>query len=165
MVRKLAWHGVASKRSITHEILSLLKLKRHFFHIYRAILESFFYAYSAIIDSSFLLEKHYIPQYYHWLTCYICTRLCQCLFKVVASFGVINRVPATTLAHNVFLYSAVAYILLHSVNLAFRPKSGFKNKLSSSFKMRPFYNSGWVCRQGPTRGDGKDTFSTHHQWK
>jgi len=47
---------------------------------------------------------------------------------VVAIFGVINRVPATTPAHNVFCYSAVAHILTPSVNLAFKPKSGFKNK-------------------------------------
>jgi len=47
---------------------------------------------------------------------------------VVTIFGVINRVPATTTAHNVFCYSAVAYIFTHSVNLAFKPKSGFKNK-------------------------------------
>jgi len=33
--------------------------------------------------------------------------------KVVAIFGVINRVPATTPAHNVFCYSAVADILTH----------------------------------------------------
>jgi len=49
------------------------------------------------------------------------------LVKVVAIFGVINRVPATTPAH-VFCYSAVAHILTPSVNLAFNPKSGFKNK-------------------------------------
>jgi len=53
------------------------------FHIYRAILESFLYAYyRAIVDSSviisFFLEKYYIPQYYRWLTCYLCARLCQC---------------------------------------------------------------------------------------
>jgi len=50
------------------------------------------------------------------------------LFKMVAIFGVINRVPATTPAHNGFCYSAVAHILTPSVNLAFRPKPGFKNK-------------------------------------
>jgi len=27
---------------------------------------------------SFFLEKHYITQYYHWLTRYVCGRLCQC---------------------------------------------------------------------------------------
>jgi len=53
------------------------------FHIYRAILESFFYAYyNAIVDISviisFFLEKHYIPQHYRCLTCYLCARLCQC---------------------------------------------------------------------------------------
>jgi len=50
------------------------------------------------------------------------------LVMVVAIFGVINRVPVTTPAHNVFCYSAVAHILTPSVNLAFRPKSGFKDK-------------------------------------
>ena len=46
------------------------------------------------------------------------------LVKVVAIFGLINRVPA----HNVFCDSAVAHILTPSENLAFGPKSGFKNK-------------------------------------
>jgi len=41
---------------------------------------------------------------------------------------VINRVPATTPAHNVFCYSAVAHIITSSVNLAFELKWGFKNK-------------------------------------
>ena len=50
------------------------------------------------------------------------------LVKVVAICGVINPVSATTPAHNVFCYSAVAHILTTSANLAFRPKSGFKNK-------------------------------------
>ena len=51
------------------------------------------------------------------------------LVKVVAIFGMINRVPAaTTPAHSVFCYSAVAHILAPSVNLAFRPESVFKNK-------------------------------------
>jgi len=50
------------------------------------------------------------------------------LVKVVAIFGVINRVPATTPAHNVFCYSAVAHIVPPSENVAFGPKSGFKNK-------------------------------------
>jgi len=45
---------------------------------------------------------------------------------MVAIFGVINRVPAT--AHSVFCHSAVAHILTPSVNLAFRPKSRYKNK-------------------------------------
>jgi len=40
------------------------------------------------------------------------------LVKVVVFCGVINRAPATTPAHNVFCYSAVAHILTRSVNLA-----------------------------------------------
>ena len=50
------------------------------------------------------------------------------LVNVVDIFGVINRVPTTTPAHNGFCYSAVAHILTPLVNLAFRPKSGFKDK-------------------------------------
>ena len=50
------------------------------------------------------------------------------LVKVVAVFGLINRVPAATPAHNVFCFSAVVHILTPSVNLAFRPKSGFNYK-------------------------------------
>ena len=76
---------------------------------------------------------------------------------MVAIFGVIYRVPATTPAHSVICYSAVAHILTSSVNLAFMPKSGFKNKCracnlglgpGSGFKMRTFCNSLWVCIQG-----------------
>ena len=50
--------------------------------------------------------------------------------KVVAIFDAINRV-ATTPAHNVFCYSAVAHIVTPSVNLSLRLKSGFKNKCLS----------------------------------
>jgi len=50
------------------------------------------------------------------------------LVKVVAILGVINLLPSTTPAHNVFCYSAVAHILTPSVNLAFSPKPGFRNK-------------------------------------
>jgi len=50
------------------------------------------------------------------------------LVNLVAILGVINRGPAATPANNVFCYSAVARILTHSVNLAFGPKSGFKNE-------------------------------------
>ena len=50
------------------------------------------------------------------------------LDKVVLILGVIKRVPATTPANNFFCYSAVAHILTPLVNLAFRPKSGLKNK-------------------------------------
>jgi len=76
---------------------------------------------------SFFLEKHYIPQYCRWLTCYVWARLCQSFVQdMVAIFGMINLVPAS--AYNVFCHSAVAHILTPSVNLAFRPKSGSKNK-------------------------------------
>jgi len=95
------------------------------------------------------------------------------LVKAVTIFGVINRAPATTPEHNIFCYSVVAYILTPLVNLAFRTKLGFKNKCrtragfvlrpGSGFRMRPFYNSVWVCRQGATREDWKDTSSAHQQ--
>ena len=84
------------------------------------------------------------------------------LVKVVVFFGVTNRVPATTPAHNVFCYCTVAHILTSSVNLAFELKLGFKNKCracefelgpGSGFKMRCFYNSVWVCMQGATTRD------------
>ena len=48
------------------------------------------------------------------------------LIKVVVILGVINRVPAPIPEQNVFCYSAVAHILTPSVNLVFRPKSGYK---------------------------------------
>jgi len=85
-VSKLARDGVASKRSITHAILGLFwEAYKPAFHIYRVILESFFYAYSIIVDIfvivSFFLEKHYIPQYYRWLTCYVCAKWCQCVVQ------------------------------------------------------------------------------------
>jgi len=74
---------------------------------------------------------------------------------------VINRVPAITPAQNTFCYSAVAHILTPLVNLAFRHKSGFKYEYRArvgfglgprlGFKMRPFCNSVYVCKQGPTR--------------
>jgi len=93
--------------------------------------------------------------------------------KVAAIFGVINRVRATAPAHKVFCFSAVAHILTSSVNLAFGPNSGFKNKCLTRpgfglgpglvFKMRPFYNSVWACMQGATSGYWKDTSSTHQQ--
>jgi len=58
------------------------------------------------------------------------------LVKVVAMFGAIKCVPATTPAHNIFYYSAVAHILTPSVNLAFRPRSGFKSKCGARVGFR-----------------------------
>jgi len=129
-----------------------------------AIPGSFFYDCSATVDSfvivSFFLEKHYIPQYYRLLNAAFVLDYANVLVKVVAIFGVINRVPATTPAHNLLCYSAVAHVLTLSVNLLFGPNSGFKNKcrapavfgLGSGFKMRPFCNSVWICLQGARRG-------------
>ena len=50
------------------------------------------------------------------------------LVKVVVILGVMKRVTATTPTNNVLCYSAVARILTPLVNLAFKPRSGFKNK-------------------------------------
>ena len=58
------------------------------------------------------------------------------LVKVVVILGVIKRVPAITPANNVFCYSAVAHIVTPLVNLAFRPKSGFKNKCRTRARLR-----------------------------
>jgi len=63
------------------------------------------------------------------VTCYVCARLCQCFGQGGCYFRSDEPcVPATTPANNSFCYFAVAHILTPSVNLAFRPKSGFKNK-------------------------------------
>jgi len=71
-----------------------------------------------VIFLSIIVDEHatFVPDY------------ANILFTVVAIFGVINCVPAITTAHDVFCYSAVVHILTLSVNLTFRPKSGFKNK-------------------------------------
>jgi len=81
------------------------------------------------------------------------------LVKVVAIFGVINRVAYLQLhLHTTFFYySAIAHILNPSLNLTFKSTSGFKNTCraraglglgpGSGFKMRPFYYSVWVCMQ------------------
>jgi len=58
------------------------------------------------------------------------------LVKVVVILGVINCVHAAIPEHNVFCYSSVAHILTPSVNLAFRPKSGFKKKCRARFGLR-----------------------------
>jgi len=82
---------------------------------------------------SFFLEKCCIP-HSAVLPLTNMIHLCQIMpmfwsrCRAVATFGLINRVSATTPAHNVFCCSAVAHILTPSVYLAFRPKSGFKNK-------------------------------------
>ena len=112
---------------------------------------------------SFFLEKHFIPQYYRWLTCYVCARLCQWFGQGGCFFGVINRVPASTPAHNVFCYSAVAHILTPSVNFGFRLNMGFRNKYRArsglglvisgsgrvpASKWSPFTTvRGYVCRE------------------
>jgi len=134
-----------------------------------------FYAYSAIVDSfmivSFFLEKDYVPQYYRWYHPTFVPHYVNVLVRVVAIFGVINSVPITKPAPSVFCCSAVAHILTSTVNLDVGFKSGFKNRcrapavfgLGSGFKMSPFYNSAWVRMQGATRGDRKNTSSTHQQ--
>ena len=70
-------------KKINHSCDSWLVLRslQLAFHVCSAILETFFYVYRAIVDGfvvvSVFLEKHYIPQYYRSLICYICVRLCQ----------------------------------------------------------------------------------------
>jgi len=69
---------------------------------------------------SFFLEKQYIPQLTKQAKFVL--DYANVLIKMVANFGVINRVPAATPVHYVFYYPAVAHISTHSVNLAFGPK-------------------------------------------
>ena len=76
------------------------------------------------------------------------------LVKVVVILGVIKRVPATTPANNVFCYSAVTRIVTSLVNLAFRPKSGFKNKCRTRAGFR-LVISGSDLVQASTRGTFK----------
>ena len=65
----------------------------------------------------FFLEKHDIPQYYLLLTCYVCTRLCQCFFQGGCYFRCDKLcVPAAIPEHNIFCYSAIAHILTSSAN-------------------------------------------------
>ena len=57
----------------SRDVWLVLKTMAHksTFHAYSTILDSFFYAYSAMVDSFVIIlcfEKHYIPQYYRWLT-------------------------------------------------------------------------------------------------
>jgi len=56
----------------------------------------------------------------------LCKIMLNVVVKVVAIFGVINRVPSTTPALNVVCYSAVARILTPSENLAFELTLGLK---------------------------------------
>jgi len=164
-MRRQRWgnsHAMALRRKdqpLMRFLASFKKPTRRLFTSTALSQKVFFYAYSAIVDGfvivSFFLEKCYIPQYYRWLTCYVVPDYANVLVQLVAIFGVINRAPATTPAHKIFCYSTVAHILTPSVNLAFRPNSGFKTNfrdpavfgLGSGFKMRPFCNSVWVCMQ------------------
>jgi len=80
---------------------------------------------------SFFLRNiiFHTPQYYRWLTCYVYARLCQCFGQGGCYFRCDK--PCTCCNYTCtqhFCYSAVAHILAPSVNLAFRPKTGFRNK-------------------------------------
>jgi len=98
---------------------------------------------------------------------------------VVAIFGVINRVGYMQLhLHTTFFVTPQLRISeppqliwfsglsrASKRNVGLEPGSGlwFRLVLGSGFKIRPFYNSLWVCMQRPTRGDRKDTSSTQQQ--
>ena len=93
--------------------------------------KSFFYAYCAIVDSfvivSFILEKHYIPQYYRWLTCYVCAKLCQCFGQGGCYFRCDKPCTCNYICIQCFLLlRSCGHILTPPVNLAFRPKSASK---------------------------------------
>jgi len=136
-VRKLARDGVALKRSISRFKINQLRDSgfandglQTALNACSAILDSF-YAYRVIIDSFVIVSlfswvKH-IPEYYRWLTRYVCACFSQFFGQGVFLLWQ-TLVPAATPVHYVFWYPAVAHILTHSVNLDFGPKSGFINK-------------------------------------
>jgi len=68
------------------------------------------------------------PQYYRWLTCYVCVRLRQYFGKDGCYFRCHKLCTCNYPCTQRFWYSAVAHILTPSVNFAFGSKSGFKNK-------------------------------------
>jgi len=79
--------------------------------------------------------------YYRWLLCYVCSDYANVVVKVVAIFGVIYRVPATTPAHNVFYYSAVAHTSTH---LCRRRGAGNASTLPKNFNC-------WKSWQNPSK--------------
>jgi len=142
-----------SKRSITHAILGLFQeAYKPAFHALALswIVSWYFFSwetlYSAVLSLTNMLS------------------LCQIM---------ISRAPSAIPEHNIFCCSVVARILTPSLNVAFglnrasknkcRARAGFGLRPGSGFKMRPFYNSLWVCMQGPTRGEWKHTSSTQQQ--
>jgi len=85
-VRTLARDGVTTKGWVTRSILDLIQeAYKSAFHAYSAILDSFFMPIASSWIVFFL--EHYIPQYYRWLTCCICARLCQCFGQGGCYFG------------------------------------------------------------------------------
>jgi len=91
------------------------------------------------------------------------------LAKVVVLFGVISRVGYLHLHLHTTLFvtpqlriSELPRLIWLSglnraskINVGLEPGSGlwFRLVLGSGFKIRPFYNSLWVCMQRPTMGD------------
>jgi len=153
------WWLRVEKINHSRDVWLVLKTMPHkpTFHVYSNILDSFFYAYSAIMDSFVIVsffEKHYIPQYYRWLTS-------LCLFKPMfwsrwLLFWVwYNLKTAAIPVHYVFCFPAVAHTSTHSVNLAIGPKLDFKNKWRawarfrlgpvSGFTVRSVYNAAPRC--------------------
>ena len=125
----------------TTRFLACFKAYKPPFRIYRSILESFFYvSYSAIVDSfvmvSFFLEKPDIPQYYRWLTCYVCARLYQRFVQGVCYFRCDK--PCTcnyTWPQHFLLLRSCAY--LNSLGkFGFQAKIGHKKQMSGSSRVR-----------------------------
>jgi len=139
------------------------------------------HTYSAIVDIfmmvSFVLEKHYIPQYYRLLTCCVCARLCQCSGQGGCYFGCEKRRKCSnTRTQRFLLLGGCAYLTpsvnwlsglkrASKINVGIDPGPGlwFRIQPGSGFKLRPFYNPVWVSVQKPTRGDWKDASSSHQQ--
>jgi len=102
------------------------------FQTSRAILNSSFYAYSATVDSfvivCFYVEKHYIPQYQHWLKRWVCACLSYCFGQDDWSFGCVKSCTCSYTRTLHFLIPRSRAYLDSLGKLVFRGKSGFKSK-------------------------------------
>jgi len=141
---------------------------------YRAILESFFYAYSVIVESFVIV---FVFVFFSWETLHSAVlsltnmlRLCQMmpicwsrwlLFSVwktvylqlhlYTAFFVTPQLRISWLARKLWLSGLIR---ASKINVGLEPGSGLwlRSRAGPGFKMRPFYNSVWICRQEPTRG-------------
>ena len=100
------------------------------FRAYGDIQDSLFYAYSAIVDSFFFFLRNITFRSISLANKLSLFKPClsQCFGQGVCYFGCDKTCTCSYTRTLRFLVPAVAHILTHSVNSAFRPKSCFKNK-------------------------------------